>query len=159
MPALSTSLKEKYLYAATRTRLLAERLPHSSRFKAFKRNPPSWLWEPRLQPAPTLTVPPKEIGQFHVCRHFGSETRLRESLDSSSIFSQAPSDTPCNCDAHSGPEMKASTRSSLPRRKKKKLSCELQDGFGLPITVPCRSSGFQCFKISQQSHQVGDNKN
>ncbi|XP_034275429.1 uncharacterized protein LOC117666714 isoform X2 [Pantherophis guttatus] len=47
----------------------------------------------------------------------------------SRIFSQAPSDTPCNCDAHFGSEIKVSARSSLPRRKKKKLSCELQDGF------------------------------
>ncbi|XP_058039061.1 uncharacterized protein LOC131198436 isoform X2 [Ahaetulla prasina] len=48
----------------------------------------------------------------------------------SRIFSQAPSDTPCNCDAHSGAEIKVSARSSPPKRKKKKL----QDGFE---AVPC----------------------
>ncbi|XP_032093317.1 uncharacterized protein LOC116522505 isoform X2 [Thamnophis elegans] len=42
----------------------------------------------------------------------------------SRIFSQAPLGAPCNCDAHSGPEIKVSARSSPPRRKKKKLSSE-----------------------------------
>ncbi|XP_063157310.1 uncharacterized protein LOC134495665 [Candoia aspera] len=45
-----------------------------------------------------------------------------ENSSSSSVCSQAPSDTPCNCGVHSGPEMQVSAGSSPTRRKKRKLS-------------------------------------